>query len=89
MKSKPASLTATLSKLTPTLMSDTDEDENEILDCPRCNRAYDDADADFLICHHCGHNANKGGDHTDRRKVNRSLTGYGIDPDVKLDDWEP
>lgn len=33
------------------------EDEDEIIDCPNCGREYDDADADFLICHHCGHNA--------------------------------
>jgi hypothetical protein len=32
-------------------------DEVEILDCPKCGRTYDDADADFLICHICGHNA--------------------------------
>ena len=34
-------------------------DEDEILDCPNCGREYDDADADFLICHHCGYDAEK------------------------------
>ena len=62
-----------------------DEDENEILDCPACGRTYDDADADFLICHHCGYNAET--KKFDLRKKSRSLKGYGIDPDVQLDDW--
>lgn len=61
------------------------EDEAEITDCPNCGRGYDDADADFLICHHCGYDVEKG--KVDERKIKRSLKGYGIDPDVKLDDW--
>lgn len=37
---------------------DLDED-NEITSCPNCGETYDDADQDFLICHHCGYDANK------------------------------
>jgi rRNA maturation endonuclease Nob1 len=36
-----------------------DDDENVITDCPACGQTYDDADADFLICHHCGYDAEK------------------------------
>ncbi len=36
---------------------DDSDDELEITDCTACGRTYDDADADFLICHHCGYNA--------------------------------
>lgn len=32
------------------------DEEDEILDCPKCGKEYDDADADFLICSHCGWN---------------------------------
>lgn len=46
-----------------------DEDENELLDCPNCGRTYDDADADFLICHHCGYDAEDGT--FDRRRISR------------------
>ncbi len=35
------------------------DDDNEITDCPACGQTYDDADADFLICHHCGYDAEK------------------------------
>lgn len=36
----------------------TDEVDDEGLTyCPNCGRSYDDADADFYICHHCGHSA--------------------------------
>lgn len=35
------------------------DDENVITACPACGITYDDADSDFLICHHCGWNANE------------------------------
>ena len=48
-----------ISKVTNVLniISENELDENEILDCPNCGRSYDDADADFYICHHCGFHA--------------------------------
>lgn len=62
------------------------DEENELHDCPKCGRTYDDADFDFSICHHCGWDANerkyKPGNRT------RSIERYGIDPSVKLDDWD-
>lgn len=39
--------------------SEDELEENEITSCPACGRDYDDADADFQICHFCGFNANK------------------------------
>lgn len=62
-----------------------DDDDNEVTDCPNCGRTYDDADSDFLICHHCGFNAVE--KTIDLRKVSRNISRYGIDPDVRLDDW--
>lgn len=61
-----------------------ENDEIEILDCPACGRTYDDADADFLICHHCGYDAVE----KKYKARKRSIKGYGIDPDVQLDDWD-
>jgi hypothetical protein len=62
-----------------------DWDDGEVLDCPNCGRSYDAADADFLICHHCGPDATTG--KTDRRKIS-GRNRLGIDPDIPgLDDW--
>lgn len=63
-----------------------DEIYDEICDCPKCGRTYDDADADFLICSKCGWNVEK--QKRTYNTGNRSISRYGIDPDVKLDDWE-
>jgi len=46
-------------------------DENEVVDCPACGEAYNDADADFLICSKCGWN--EGEKKYDRRKISRSM----------------
>lgn len=62
-----------------------EEEENEILDCPCCGRTYIDADADFLICHHCGYDAVRKIRLEGNRR--RDISRYGIDPDVQLDDW--
>ncbi len=59
---------------------DFDFDENEITDCPNCGVEYDDADADFLICSKCGYDAED--ETVDTRRIDRSMKGYGIDPDV-------
>lgn len=56
------------------------DDENEIVDCPNCGETYDDADADFLICSHCGYDAEKKNFKASR--IDRGWKGYGIDPDV-------
>lgn len=45
------------------------DDENEVLDCPKCGREYDEIDADYLICSKCGFNAVS--KTTDRRKIVR------------------
>lgn len=45
------------------------EEDNEITSCPNCVVEYDDADADFLICHVCGYNANT--KKIDLRKIER------------------
>lgn len=34
-------------------------EDKEITDCPNCRRTYDDADQDFLICHHCWYDAER------------------------------
>lgn len=63
-----------------------DDSENEITDCPNCQRTYDDADADFMICHHCGYDA----ENKTFKKVGngrRDISRVGIDPDARLDDW--
>lgn len=59
------------------------DDENVIEDCPNCGKTYDDADQDFLICHHCGWDAEE----KKFKPGNRSkrMRGYGIDPDVTID----
>lgn len=62
---------------------DEDFDEATITDCPKCNKTYDDADADFLICHHCGYNAHTG--KTDQRKRS-GINRLGLDPDAN-DVW--
>lgn len=36
-----------------------EDEENEILDCPKCGREYDEIDQDYQICHHCGYDAEK------------------------------
>lgn len=63
---------------------DFDDEENEITECPNCGRTYDDADADFLICHHCGWDAEE-----KRFKPigRRSTKLYGLDSEATLDDW--
>lgn len=61
------------------------DDDNEITDCPNCQRTYDDADRDYLICHHCGYDAEKKNFRSGNRK--RSISRFGIDPDVELGDW--
>lgn len=38
---------------------DDDEDDNMDLDCPKCNREYDEIDYEYQICHRCGFNNNK------------------------------
>lgn len=72
-------------KTTASLDEPEDFDGGKNNDCPNCGREYDDADADFLICHHCHWNENtkrftKGG----RQKP---FARFGIDPDVELDSW--
>ena len=48
------------------------DDENEITECPNCQRGYDDADRDFLICHWCGYDVEKG--RVDSRKATSSTS---------------
>ena len=33
---------------------DIDEENDGLLDCPKCNRAYDEIDQDYQICSKCG-----------------------------------
>jgi len=49
-----------------------EDEECEILDCPKCGREYDEIDADYLICSYCGWNV-------EEQKFNDSIT--------KEDDW--
>lgn len=60
-----------------------EDDDDKYSDCPACGRTYDDADADFLICHHCGYDAEK--KQFNAKHKSRSMKGFGIDPDVTLD----
>lgn len=59
---------------------DDDFEDNEIEDCPACGREYDEIDADYLICSHCGWDEEK--KRYKRTGQIRSMKGYGIDPDV-------
>jgi len=36
-----------------------DEEENELLDCPKCQKEYDEIDAEYEICSYCGWNVSK------------------------------
>lgn len=59
---------------------DEENEDNEILDCPACGQEYDEIDAEYLICSNCGWDENE--KMYDGDNVNRSMKGYGIDPDV-------
>jgi protein-arginine kinase activator protein McsA len=38
---------------------DGDDEPEEMNECPNCQRTYDDADQDFLICSWCGWDAER------------------------------
>lgn len=65
-------------------MEEDNDLNDEITACPNCQREYDDADQDFLICHHCGYDAEK---KRFVKKPSRSVARFGIDPNVRLDEW--
>lgn len=64
---------------------DQDREDSTFSICPRCDHEYDDIDRDYMICSRCGYDAEKQVTRPGNRR--RSISRYGIDPDVKLDDW--
>lgn len=56
--------------------------------CPACNNEYNDIDIDYQICSRCGFDATEQKFRPGNRRTRLTPNSrYGIDPDVKLDDW--